>query len=69
MDKTKHFKQDEIVSMNDNLNPNFHMQELEERLETDPFLVGGLYDSYGDGTDSAACLCIIQICNKTQNNE
>ena len=35
----------EISSMNEQLFDEFHLKELEQRLETDPFLVGGLMNS------------------------
>lgn len=39
----KNVKQDELLSLNSELSE-FKLQELEERLETDPLAVGGLLD-------------------------
>ena len=41
MDEKK-TKVNELVSMNDTLYDEYYVNELEERLETDPLMVGGL---------------------------
>lgn len=50
--KMKNDEKDELVSLNDKLYDEFYVQELEERLETDPLIVGGLLDLFTDSTDS-----------------
>ena len=44
--KMKNDEKDELVSLNDKLYDEFYVQELEERLETDPLIVGGLLDLF-----------------------
>jgi hypothetical protein len=38
-------KKSELISLNEGLYTDFFVQELEQRLETDPFFVGGFIDS------------------------
>ncbi len=38
-------KRDELVSLNDNLLTEFSVQELEQRLETDPLIFSALLDA------------------------
>ncbi|WP_311325005.1 hypothetical protein [Capnocytophaga sputigena] len=35
---------EEMVSLNEAANQDFFVEQLEERLETDPLMVGGLFD-------------------------
>lgn len=39
-------KEKELISLNEKLYDEFYVQELEARLETDPLLVGGLFDFF-----------------------
>lgn len=55
----------EITSLTENLHTEFEIQELEERLETDPLILIGMFDQ-ADTSDSADCIiqgngCIIKI--------
>ena len=56
----KKFEQNaEIVPLNKELFSEFHLQELEDRLETDPFAIGGLFI----GTCAAnTCFCNGDLC-------
>lgn len=45
-------KVNELVPMNDTLYDEYYVNELEERLETDPLMVGGLVDFL---TESGQC--------------
>lgn len=57
----------ELVSLNDELYDNFFVQELEERLETDPLMIGGMLDLVNQQDASAAAgFCFIQ-CSSEQN--
>lgn len=58
--KEKKEEKDEILSLNKSLYDDFYVQELEERLETDPLGVGGLLDFFafsenGVEANSSAC--------------
>jgi len=44
---------DELVSLNENLYDEFYLEELESRLETDPFTVGGLIDFFSSSEDAS----------------
>ncbi|TGX81335.1 hypothetical protein E5358_10925 [Palleniella muris] len=60
--KKNNFMEKEIVSLNKEL-PQFFLEELEERLETDPLSVGGLYDLEAS-SDSGDDFCLKdEICN------
>lgn len=50
----------EIVSLNDELQSEFAVQELEQRLETDPILVGSITGG-SEGTMEDCTLCIVLI--------
>lgn len=50
-------KQQEIISLNDNLFSEMFLQELENRLETDPLMPNGLVDLVGDSSVSSLCTC------------
>lgn len=43
MTSMKHYLEEEFISLNSELSE-FDLQELEQRLETDPLAVGGLLD-------------------------
>ena len=53
-------KQQEIISLNDNLFSEMFLQELENRLETDPLMPNGLVDLVGDSSVSPLCTCTKQ---------
>jgi hypothetical protein len=67
-------KEEEIklISMNEKLYSDFSIEELEQRLETDPLLLGGLFDTMGwcifvnnctcDGTTNCTCNVIGANC-------
>jgi hypothetical protein len=40
-------KENDLISMNEKLFIDFSIEELEQRLETDPLLLGSLFDSLG----------------------
>jgi hypothetical protein len=46
----------ELVSLNSQL-PKFFVEELEERLETDPLMIGGLFDLAQTTTSQAEAGC------------
>ena len=50
-------KQQEIISLNDNLFSEMFLQELENRLETDPLMPNGLVDLVGDSSVSPLFTC------------
>ena len=50
----------ELVSLNDELYDDFYVQELEERLETDPLIAGGLIEMTDDATTTCT-LCVVDI--------
>lgn len=53
-------KNEELVSLNDELFNDFFVNELEKRLETDPLVGGGLAELFGptfEGQD-AACFSV-----------
>ena len=50
LQEMKNDEKDELVSLNDKLYDEFYVQEL---VETDPLIVGGLLDLFTDSTDSA----------------
>lgn len=55
-------KKAEMISLNDDLLTDFLVEGLEERLETDPLMLGGLYPD--DGVQQTAeCFCS-PICNE-----
>ncbi|MDR1898244.1 MAG: hypothetical protein LBR10_15815 [Prevotellaceae bacterium] len=70
-------KNDELMSLNENLYDEFYIQELESRLETDPLAIGGILDMFsqdvsmaeGDCVGYSSCgensgdLCGINACN------
>lgn len=47
----------EIISLNDNLFSEMFLQELENRLETDPLMPNGLVDLVGDSSVPPLCTC------------
>jgi len=47
----------EIISLNDNLFSEMFLQELENRLETDPLMPNGLVDLVGDSSVTPLCTC------------
>ncbi|WP_065220148.1 MULTISPECIES: hypothetical protein [Butyricimonas] len=59
-------RKDEIESLNDQLYDEFYVQELEERLETDPLLVGGLLDFFSDVESDGSDL--LRGCQEQCNN-
>jgi hypothetical protein len=48
----------ELNSLNDKLYDEFFVQELEARLETDPFMTGGLLDLFDSQDSAQACFCL-----------
>lgn len=55
-------KQIEMISLNDDLLTDFVVEGLEERLETDPLMLSGLYTD--DGVQQTAeCFCS-PVCNE-----
>jgi hypothetical protein len=59
-------KENEMVSLNDNLYDSFFIQELESRLETDPLAVGGIVDFFNDASNysPSECWCILGSCGE-----
>ncbi len=56
MDNNNHFK-----SLNSTL-PEFYLEKLEERLETDPLTTGGLL-GLEQGSNPEECFCLIHNCD------
>lgn len=50
-------KNDEMKSLNDNLFDDLYLEKLEERLETDPFLLNGLWSDAPDSDMAGDCFC------------
>jgi hypothetical protein len=44
LDRVNFSSTEEMVSLNEAANQDFFVEQLEERLETDPLMVGGLFD-------------------------
>ena len=44
LDRVSFSSTEEMVSLNEAANQDFFVEQLEERLETDPLMVGGLFD-------------------------
>ena len=44
LDRVNFSSTEEMVSLNEAVNKEFFVEQLEERLETDPLIVGGLFD-------------------------
>ena len=44
LDRVNFSSTEEMVSLNETTNQEFFVEQLEERLETDPLMVGGLFD-------------------------
>ncbi len=59
-------EEEEMIPLNQNLFNEFSIQELEERLETDPLLLSNLFN-LGLSTDSEAAVAGDCGCNKIQN--
>lgn len=60
----KEKKNEEITSLNENLYDEFKILELEERLETDPLIIGGLLGLMdNDATQQASedCFCLVKV--------
>ncbi len=57
-------RKDELVSLNDKLYDEFYLQELEERLETDPLLIGGLLDLFSDTQGDMSIERCVNQCNE-----
>lgn len=61
----------EFTPMNTELSE-FFVEELEQRLETDPLIVGGLLDlfssSHQDGIGSVSMACNINNCDTNQGS-
>lgn len=69
-------KEDELIPMNEKLITGFSIEELEQRLETDPLMFGALFDSLGwclfnnctcDGATNCTCHggATVCTCNST----
>lgn len=60
-------KKEQIKSLNETL-PEFYLEELEQRLETDPLNVGALVNLYDPATQSGSDLCFKYITCGEFNN-
>lgn len=49
-------EKNEMESLNDSLFDDIYLEKLEERLETDPFIVDGLWNEAPD-VDTTECFC------------
>lgn len=49
-------KNEEMESLNEELFDDIYLERLEERLETDPFLLNGIWDEMPD-IDTMDCFC------------
>lgn len=55
----------DLKQLNGHLYDDFYVQELETRLETDPFTVGGMIDFEASGhADEIEPRCIVDQCEK-----
>ena len=58
----KNSKENRIVSMNDEIYDSMFLEELEERLETDPLVPGGLINLIGgDAVPMDDCNCFAGV--------
>lgn len=58
----KNSKENRIVPLNDEIYDSMFLEELEERLETDPLMPGGLINLIGDNiTPMDDCTCFAGI--------
>ena len=55
----KNAKMSEIQSLNENLNTELYLNELEQRLETDPMLLGNPVDASLELTSDSECFSLI----------
>lgn len=58
LDRENFSSQEEMVSLNETIDQEFFVEQLEERLETDPLAIGGLIDLFKQDT-VAADGCIV----------
>lgn len=66
--KKQNLKQDEIVSLNDSVLSDFSVEELENRLETNPLAVGQLFDIATENSidmQSEGC-CFMSHCHERE---
>lgn len=57
LDRENFSSQNEMVSLNETINQEFFVEQLEERLETDPLAVGGLFDLFTQNQIAADGFC------------
>lgn len=62
LDRENFSSQNEMVSLNETINQDFFVEQLEERLETDPLAVGGLFNFFEQEQISGSDWCIGNIC-------
>lgn len=53
-----------MISFNETINQEFFVEQLEARLETDPLMVGGLFDLFTAEQVEAAGWCIGHSCGE-----
>jgi len=58
LDRVNFSSTEEMVSLNEAANQEFFVEQLEERLETDPLMVGGLFDLIQQGQSYTADGCV-----------
>lgn len=59
-------KKDELMPLNENLYNEFSLEKLEERLETDPLVIG---DLIGEQDVDSTTFCLFQTCVGKDCNE
>lgn len=63
LDRENFSSQEEMVSLNETIDQEFFTEQLEERLETDPLAIGGLFEIFSNTQDSPEW-CIVFSCTE-----
>jgi hypothetical protein len=66
LDRVNFSSTEEMVSLNEAANQEFFVEQLEERLETDPLMVGGLFDLFQQ-ENTLANDCVINFCSENSS--
>lgn len=61
LDRENFSSQEEIISLNETIDQEFFTEQLEERLETDPLAIGGLFDLFSEN-QAVYDDCWINLC-------
>ena len=57
LDRANFSSTEEMVSLNETTNQEFFVEQLEERLETDPLMISGMFDLLEQDSASRWCIC------------